>query len=209
MAENPFEYDTNEGPFEFNRHMTDDLPGSAGEHDLQELFETRERAKRFYEEAMNDSLTDRMQRFIRERIMFFLSTADANGETDCSPRFGPEGFVSVLDDNRLCYPEYRGNGVQASLGNMIENPHASFLFIDWWETTVGCHVNGRVELRDSIDGLTDPAGVDHRKVWVELHVEEAYIHCAKHVPKLSIEEFDPPWGTDDRDAKRAGYFSTE
>lgn len=200
MAEDPFEYDTS---------TTDDRPGSAGEHDLQESFETRERADRFYEEAMKDHLTERMQEFIRERIMFFLSTTDANGETDCSPRFGPVGFVNVLDADRLCYPEYRGNGVQASLGNMIENPYASLLFIDWWDTTVGCHVNGRVELHDTMTEATDPASVDRRKVWVELYVEEAYIHCAKHVPKLSIEEFDPPWGTDDRDAKRAGYFATE
>ena len=187
--------------------MADDLPGSAGEHRVQEVLGTRDRAERFYDASMNDSLTERMQRFIDERIMFFLATADANGETDCSPRFGPAGFVTVLDEDRLCYPEYRGNGVQASIGNMVENPHASFLFVDWWDTTVGCHVNGRVTLRDEVAGATDPAGLDRRKVWVELEVEEAYIHCAKHVPKLSIEEFDPAWGTDDRDEKRSGFFS--
>lgn len=197
------------GPFEHQANEFDDLPGSTGEHDLQESFETRERAERFYEEAMNDHLTDRMQKFIPKRIMFFLATTDANGETDCSPRFGPVGFVNILDADRLCYPEYRGNGVQASLGNMTENPYASLLFIDWWDTTVGCHVNGHVELHDTMAEATDPAGIDRRKIWVELHVEEAYIHCAKHVPKLSITEFDPPWGTDDRDAKRAGYFVTK
>lgn len=194
-------------PIEFVTNTTDDRPGSDGEHDLQDSLDTRDRAETFYEKAMKDHLTDRVQRFIQDRIMFFLSTADANGETDCSPRFGPAGFVTVLDENRLCYPEYRGNGVHASLGNMKENPHASLLFVDWWDTTVGCHVNGHVELRETMDIATDPSGIDHKKLWVELHVDEAYIHCAKHVPKLSIEEFDPPWGTDDREAKRAGYFS--
>lgn len=207
MVKTPFEY--LRGIIETETNTADDLPGSAGEHTLQEMFETRERAERFYEKAMKDHLTDRMQEFVQERIMFFLATADANGETDCSPRFGPVGFVNVLDDDRLCFPEYRGNGVQASLGNMTENPHASLLFIDWWDTTVGCHVNGQVELHDAMPEATDLTDVDRTKVWVELHVEEAYIHCAKHVPKLSIEEFDPPWGTDDRDAKRAGYFATE
>lgn len=207
MVAAPFEY--LRGIVETEPNRTEDLPGSEGEHTLQEQFGTRERAERFYEEAMNDHLTDRMQEFVQERIMFFLSTADGNGETDCSPRFGPAGFVNVLDDDRLCYPEYRGNGVQASLGNMTENPHASMLFIDWWDTTVGCHVNGEIELHETMAEATDLTDGDRTKVWVELHVEEAYIHCAKHVPELSIEEFDPPWGTDDPEAKRAGYFATD
>ena len=46
-----------------------------------------------------------MQRLVAERIMFFLGTADAEGHTDCSPRFGPRGFVTVLDDTRLAYSE--------------------------------------------------------------------------------------------------------
>lgn len=186
-----------------------DLPGSAGEHELQEAFGTRERARRFYDNAVHDHLTERMQAFVGERIMFFLATADADGETDCSPRFGPAGFVNVLEADRVCYPEYRGNGVQASLGNMRENPHATLLFVDWWETTIGCHVNGRVDLREEIPDAVDPTGTDKRKIWVEVEIEEAYIHCAKHVPRLSIEEFDPPWGTDDPEAKQSGFFARD
>lgn len=184
-----------------------DLLGSAGEHDLQERFDTKEQALRFYEDSMHNSLNEVMTRFIEERIMFFLSTADANGETDCSPRLGPQGFVNVLDDDHLCYPEYRGNGVHASLGNMQENPHATLLFVDWWDTTVGLHVNGRTTLRVKIPEARDFVDADKRKIWVELEVEEAYIHCAKHIPELSIEEFDPPWGTDDSEVKQAGFFS--
>jgi predicted pyridoxine 5'-phosphate oxidase superfamily flavin-nucleotide-binding protein len=79
--------------------------GSAGEGDLQERFGTKRRALSFYENSMHDRLNEVMQRFVAERIMFFLGTADAEGHTDCSPRFGPRGFVTVLDDTRLAYPE--------------------------------------------------------------------------------------------------------
>ena len=190
--------------------MSDDAdgrPGSDGEHDLQERFSTKARALAFYDGSVSDRLNDVMTAFVRERIMFFLSTADGDGNTDCSPRIGPRGFVTVLDDRHLAYPEFRGNGVQASLGNIHENPHATFLFVDWWDTTVGLHVNGRATLHDEVDGAHDPTDVNRTKTWVELEVEEAYIHCAKHVPRLSIEEFDPPWGTDDPSAKRTGFFA--
>ena len=181
--------------------------GSDGERELQEQFDTEEQAARFYEDAMQDHLTDRMRKFVRERIMFFLSTADASGKTDCSPRVGPRGFVNVLDSESLCYPEYRGNGVHASLGNVMENAHATLMFVDWWDTTVGLHVNGRTTLHDDIPEARDPTDVERTKTWVKVEVEEAYIHCAKHLPQLRIEAFDPPWGTDDSEAKRAGFFA--
>lgn len=189
--------------------MTDDPPGSLGERLMQSDLDTEERADDFYEESMHDHLTERMQAFVTERIMFFLSTADADGHTDCSPRLGPAGFVNVLEPDVLAYPEYRGNGVHASLGNLRENPHASLLFVDWWDTTVGLHVNGRARIRETVPEATDPADTDRRKVWVELRVDEAYIQCAKHLPRLSVEAFDPPWGTDDRDAKKSGFFADE
>lgn len=197
--------------------MAEDRPGSDGEHELQRELGSHERATDFYDESVHDHLTDRMQEFVADRIMFFLSTADGDGETDCSPRLGPKGFVQILDDETLCYPEYRGNGVQASLGNIRENPHASMLFVDWWETTVGLHVNGDARIREerpdgvspeSQSGQAVPTS-DDAKLWVELEVEEAYIHCAKHIPKLRIESFDPPWGTDDEEEKRAGFFAEE
>ncbi len=189
--------------------MSDDLPGSEGEHALQERLGTTERAAGFYDGSMHEELTPRMQRYVGERIMFFLATADSKGRTDCSPRLGPRGFVNVLEADRVAYPEYRGNGVHASLGNIEENPNASLTFVDWWETTVGLHINGTASIHDEVERAIDPADTDRRKVWVVLDVEEAYIHCAKHLPRLSVEEFDPPWGTDDETAKRTGFFGRE
>lgn len=154
------------------------FPERDGERELQREPGTTDRAESFYDESMHDSLTERMQSFVEERIMFFLSTADADGRTDCSPRMGPKGFVTVLDDNRIAYPEYRGNGVHASLGNLRENAHASLQLIDWWETTIGLHTNGEASLRDEIPDAKDPTGEDRRKGWVELDIEEAYIQCA-------------------------------
>jgi uncharacterized protein len=183
-----------------------DRPGSAGEHELQAELDTVGRALQFYENSMHERLNETMQRFVADRIMFFLATADGEGRTDCSPRIGPRGFVTVLSDTRVAYPEYRGNGVHASLGNIRENPYASFTFIDWWETTVGLHLNGRVTIHESVPEAVDPTGIDRPKCWVLLDLEEAYIHCAKHVPRLSIDSFDPPWGTDDSAAKRTGFF---
>ena len=59
---------------------------------------------------------------------------------------GLPGFIRILDEKTLIYPEYMGNGVLASLGNMYENPHIGLLIIDFFESQVGLHINGSVEV---------------------------------------------------------------
>ena len=98
-------------------------PGSSGERRAQERFGTSGRAAAFYANQMLPRLNQSMQEFIARMEMAFIATADANGNCDCSFRAGAPGFVQVLDDTTLAYPEYRGNGVLASVGNILENPH--------------------------------------------------------------------------------------
>lgn len=195
------------------------LPGSRGEHALQRLHGTERRAQAFYHHQVLDHLNERMRTFIASQEMMFVSSADADGNCDCSIRTGPSGFVRVVDERTLAYPEYRGNGVMASLGNISENPHVGLLFVDFFHSTVGCHVNGeaRVAENDALraeggllceaveQALADTAGRRPER-WVVVRVEEAYIHCAKHVPLLAKRDKNIPWGTDDPVAKGGDFF---
>jgi uncharacterized protein len=67
-------------------------------------------------------LKEQMMSFIARQEIAWIATADSHGECDCSFRAGPPGFVQVLDARTLRYPEYRGNGIMASLGNILDNP---------------------------------------------------------------------------------------
>ena len=51
----------------------------------------------------------------------------------------------------LIYPEYRGNGVFANLGNIRENPHIGLLIIDFYKDTIGLHVNGKARIVENED----------------------------------------------------------
>ncbi|WP_405145130.1 pyridoxamine 5'-phosphate oxidase family protein [Sphaerisporangium sp. NBC_01403] len=172
------------------------LPGSRGEHLLQSLFSTRERALRFYDRQVVDRLTPEMQEFVARQEMAFIGTSDAAGNCDTSFRAGPPGFVRVLDPGRLIYPEFRGNGVLASMGNIMENAHLSLLFVDFFDDLVGLHVNGAATITTAYDaarrhGLTDEdqtAPGRRADRWVMVEVEEAYIHCSKHIPLLARQD---------------------
>ena len=126
-------------------------PGSKGEHNLQKKFKTENRALAFYNTQLLNHLNPEMSRFIVEQEFVFISTADANGECDASFRAGHAGFVEVLDEKTLIFPEYRGNGVLASMGNIAENPHIGMVFIDFYRSSIGLHVNGRAEIFSNQD----------------------------------------------------------
>jgi predicted pyridoxine 5'-phosphate oxidase superfamily flavin-nucleotide-binding protein len=198
------------------------MPGSGGEHDLQERYGTRSRAEAFYKHQVLNFLNPLMRAFIARQEMFFLSTADSHGECDGSFRAGEAGFVHVLNERRLVYPEYRGNGVLASLGNISENPHAGLLFIDFIRDKIGLHVNGAARLLSNEELLScnaiyaallaDIAKTRGRRPerWVMVRVEEAYIHCSKHIPRLKkAGEEVRHWGTDDACAKGGDYFQAK
>ena len=87
-----------------------------------------------------------MREFIARMPMAFISTADVHGECDASFRAGPPGFMRVIDEKTVMWPEYKGNGVMASMGNISENPYVGILFVDFFETAVGLHVNGKATI---------------------------------------------------------------
>ncbi|MGQ0466348.1 MAG: pyridoxamine 5'-phosphate oxidase family protein [Sporichthyaceae bacterium] len=194
------------------------LPGCAGEHEMQEKWDSVDRARTFYDRQVIDYLNPAMREFLARQQMVFISTADGKGECDSSFRAGEPGFVVSLDERTLLYPELRGNGVYASLGNIAENPHIGLLFIDFFVDLIGLHVNGRAGVLEHEELLADPRvtiellealtrqGGRRPERWVQVEVHEAYIHCSKHIPLLARMDKQVDWGTDDMKRKGGDYF---
>ncbi len=197
------------------------FPGSKGEHELQDEFSSTRKARAFYKQQMLDYLNPSMQEFISSQQMVFIATSDLKGDCDCSFRGGLPGFVCVLDNKTLAYPEYRGNGVLASLGNIRENPHIGMIFIDFYENTIGLHVNGKAEIVHSEELLQNKnlpgsliqdiqvTGGRKPECWVKVRVEEAYIHCSKHIPHLQNLNKEIHWGTDKKMFKGGDFFKSK
>jgi uncharacterized protein len=193
------------------------LPGSDGEHELQEKCDTTPRAHAFYRHQVLDYLNPLMQAFITKQEMMFIGTADRHGEADTSFRAGLAGFVRVLDEKTVAYPEYRGNGVMSSLGNISENPHVGLLFVDFTDK-IGLHVNGRARIVENDEFLRDASASEPNREdippktkggperWVAVSVLEAYVHCSKHIPRMQKIDEEIQWGTDDVRAKGGDYF---
>jgi hypothetical protein len=141
-----------------------------------------------------------MQAFIGRMEMAWIATSGEHGHCDCSFRAGPPGFVRVLGDRMIAYPDYRGNGVMASSGNLLENPHIGVWFGDFCSERIGLHVNGRAavllpEHMAALDPDIPPPGNRGQEPahWVLISVEEAYVHCRKRLPYLVPQQTPRDW----------------
>src|SRR5438105_3266839 len=120
-----------------------------GHRELQDRFDTRRLADVLGERAEERSqrISDADRAFIESRDMFFLATADAEGRPNCSYKGGDPGFVRVVDEHTVAFPNYDGNGMYLSAGNYVRNPHVGMLFIDF-EHPRRTRVNGDASVAD-------------------------------------------------------------
>src|SRR3989304_6045890 len=102
-----------------------------GNRRLQDRFDTRRLADRLDEAIVGDTIGPNDRAFIEQCDMFFLATADERGRPNCSYKGGEPGFVRVVDEDTIAFPNYDGNGMYLSMGNLLANPHVGLLFIDF------------------------------------------------------------------------------
>ena len=124
--------------------------------------------------------------FLAKSPMFVMSTADARGTCDGSPKGGPAGFVEVLDEGRLAWADYSGNNRLDSFQNLVANNSVALLFlIPGLDETL--RVNGTAELSTDLELCERfSVGGEAARVVVVVSVVEAYIHCPKALRRSGI-----------------------
>ena len=116
--------------------------------------------------------------------MFFLATADADGQPQCSYKGGEPGFVRVLDDRTLCFPVYDGNGMYLSLGNLQVNPRVGLLFVDF-NNPARLRLEGTAML-DEEDVLM-PTYPEAQGV-VRVAVHRVFPNCPRYIHRMELVE---------------------
>jgi len=119
------------------------------------------------------------RRLIAAAPMVFVATFSEQGACDVSPRGGPPGFVTVLDDGSLAIPDATGNRRLDTLENVVATGRAGLIFlIPGRDTTL--RVNGRacVSAQPELLARIRPVGKPPRTAIV-VEPEEAYAHCPK------------------------------
>jgi uncharacterized protein len=163
----------------------DDVPVyHAGMRELQDLRETRRLADRLAEVTLHDTFTDEDRELIQRCRMFCIATADDHANPDCSYKGGQPGFVRLLDERTLVVPDYDGNGMYRTWGNVLVNPQVGLLFLDL-ETPKRLRVNGRAQISHDA-GLCAlfPGAV----FVVRITAERIFPNCPRYLHRMQLVE---------------------
>lgn len=130
------------------------------------------------------------RRFISMSPFLVLSTANARGKADVSPRGDPPGFVHVIDDRTFLIPDRPGNNRLDTMTNILENPNVACLFlIPGFDDTL--RVAGRASITEDNE-LLRHCTVNGKapKVGVVVKIDEVFLHCAKALKRSKLWQDD-------------------
>jgi uncharacterized protein len=155
-----------------------------GNRDLQERFDTTRIADRIEEVLLSDEISAHDAAFIESRDMFFLATADDAGLPNCSYKGGEPGFVRVVDEHTVAFPNFDGNGMYLSMGNVLVNPAVGMLFIDF-ERGHRMRLNGNATI-DANDPLM--AEYPEAQFIVRVRAREVFPNCPRYIHRYKLVE---------------------
>ena len=154
-----------------------------GQRQLQDRFDTRRLADRLAERA-RETIDEDDRAFIERSDMVFVATADAEGRPQCSYKGGEPGFVRVLDERTIAFPNYDGNGMYLTAGNLLVNPHVGLLFLDF-EARRRLRLNG-VASHSEDDPLL-AAYPEAQFLWV-VEATEVFPNCPRYIHHYTLVE---------------------
>ena len=155
-----------------------------GNRRLQDAFDTRRLADRLEDVKVRDFIDAGDRAFIESLDMFFLATADAEGRPTCSYKGGDPGFVRVLDERTIAFPDYDGNGMFLSLGNALINPEVGLLLVSF-ERRRRLRLNGTASV-DTADPLL--ASWPEARAVVRVRVRELFPNCPRYIHHYALVE---------------------
>lgn len=157
----------------------------AGNRQLQDQFGSRKLADILDTKLVRDEFTDEDKAFIESMPYFFLATADSEGRPDCSFKGGPTGFVKVTGPGELAFPDYDGNGMFKSLGNLLVNANVGLLFIAMHGTPRRLRVNGVASVSNADPLLDRSVG---GQLIVRVTARAIFPNCPRYIPTMELVE---------------------
>ncbi len=159
-----------------------------GNRQLQDQFDSRRISDRLEEKLARTEFSADDKAFIEGSIYFFVATADREGRPDCSFKGGPAGFVQVTGANELAFPDYDGNGMFKSLGNVLVNSNVGLLFIALHDKPKRLRINGSAHVHRDDPLLQTCAGA---QLIVRVTATAIFPNCPRYIPTMAVVEQSP------------------
>ena len=160
-----------------------------GMRELQDRYEGRAVPDRLEQNRMRTEFNDDDRALINFAPFFFLATATEDN-VDCSFKGGEPGFVRITGRQEIAWPDYDGNRMYRSLGNINRSPRVGLLFLRFDGhrfdgSAARLRINGRARIDESPDATNDLPGA---KRLVRVAVDHIFPNCPRYIPKMELVE---------------------
>lgn len=173
--------------------------------ELQDAFGTRKLADRIEEIAVVTEFDDETKAFIEAQDMFFLASTDHNGRPTVSYKGGDAGLVKVIDNQTLVFPNYDGNGMYMSVGNLALNSEVGLLFISF-EKPHRIRVQGTATVSREDPLMSEFPGAD---MLVRVHLSEMWQNCPRYIHRYQKQETSRYVPQAEHESPLAGWKQTD
>ena len=147
---------------------------------LQDRFDTRNLADAELQAIVHDELNEMDKGFISGSEMFWLASVDDKGSPTVSYKGGAPGFVKIIDGRTLVFPNYDGNGMYFSMGNIASTSEIGMLFMSF-EVPARLRVQGRATLTDDKTMVSRFPGAQFA---VKVDITALITNCPRYIPKM-------------------------
>ena len=165
--------------------MNNSIMYHGGNRRLQDQFNSRRISDRLEEKLTHSQFTEGDKTIVEGAAYFFLATADAEGRPDCSFKGGMPGFVRVVGPSELAFPDYDGNGMFKSLGNILVNPNVGMLFIAMHRKPQRLRINGTATVSDRDPLVAETVGA---QLIVRVIARAIFPNCPRYIPTMQLIE---------------------
>ncbi|MFT5212158.1 MAG: hypothetical protein ACI9CE_003900 [Flavobacterium sp.] len=148
--------------------------------ELQASFDSQALAERLESIIVKTEIGAVEQAFIESREFLFLSTITPDGGPTVSFKGGAPGFVQVLNEKQIAFPNYNGNGMFFSTGNLSMNPSIGILFMDF-EHPHRIRFHGNAQLSSDKEIL---ARFPEAELVVIVALDKLWVNCPRYIPKM-------------------------
>ena len=168
-----------------------------GMRELQDRYGGRKVADAIEKHRKHFQFTDADKAFLEAVPFFFLATSYEE-TVDCSMKSGHPGFLRVTSGNEVEWPDYDGNRMYRSLGNMLRNPNIGMLFVKFDGESTRIRLSGKAQIIDDPQAFAHLPGA---KRLIRIKADYIYYNCPRSAPKMEMiehstympkEDYTPP-----------------
>ena len=154
-----------------------------GMREFQDLFDGRRTAEAIEKNRKHYEFWDDEKKIIKNSSFFFIASS-WKGYIDCNIKSGDPGFVKIIEKGVIEYPEYDGNSMYRTAGNISKNPNVALLFLNFDGKSRRIRINGHATIHQDYKSLENHFGA---KFVVRIKCE-IYPNCPRYIPNLEKDE---------------------